>query len=206
VVGHDIGDEPAWYDVTLGGPPLDIVNNAGTELTEDGFGADRGYQALDDGRYDTPVEVFAWCGGAVLLRKEYLADVGLFDEDLFLYYEDLELSWRGAKRGWRYRYTPDSVVRHVHAATSIDRSALKRYYDERNHLVVLARHASFGLAARAAARSLLVTASYTRRDVFAPALARRPVHLDIVKNRLAAFGGYLRLLPGAISDRRAARS
>ena len=206
VVEHDVATEPAWYTLTLGGPAFDVVNNAGTLLTDDGFGVDRGYQEPDDGRYDTSIDVFAWCGGAVLLRSDYLDDVGLFDEDLFLYYEDLELSWRGAKRGWRYRYVPESIVRHVHAASSVDGSALKRYYDERNHLVVLARHASAGRAVRAAARSLLVTGSYARRDVVAPAISRRPVHVDVVKDRLTAFGGFVRLLPRAISDRRRARS
>jgi len=55
----------------------------------------------------------------------------LFDERLFLYYEDLELAWRGRRRGWRYHYVPESTVRHLHAATSDQRSPLKHYYDER---------------------------------------------------------------------------
>ena len=53
--------------------------------------------------FDEPAEVFARCGGAVLLRPAYLADVGLFDERFFLYYEDTDLSWRGRGRGWRSR-------------------------------------------------------------------------------------------------------
>ena len=59
--------------------------------------------------------MFAWCGGAVLLRRRYLDDVGLFDERFFLYYEDTDLSWRGRLRGWRYVYVPGAVVRHHHA-------------------------------------------------------------------------------------------
>ena len=159
-----IGSEPTWYDVRLRGPGVDVINNVGTELTPGGFGADRGFQERDDGQYDTPADVFAWCGAAVLLRSQYLADVGLFDERFFLYYEDLELSWRGAEHGWRYRYIPDSVVRHVHSAASVDGSAFKRFYDERNHLLLLARHGSLASAAGAAARSLLVSASYAWRD------------------------------------------
>jgi GT2 family glycosyltransferase len=202
VVIHTVGTEPGWVDVPVTGPGIDVINNVGTVLTADGFGADRGFHDPDDGRYDAPADVFAWCGGAVLLRGAYLDDVGLFEEDLFLYYEDLELSWRGAKRGWRYRCVPTSVVRHVHAASSVSGSAFKRYFDERNHLVVLARHASARDAARAAARSLLVTGSYVRRDVLAPALSNRPVRTRVVQDRLRAFGGFVRMLPGAVSDRR----
>ena len=199
---HTVDRDPRWYDVEVGGPGIDVVNNVGTALTADGYGVDRGYLDADDGRWDHPADVFAWCGGAVLLRRSYLDDVGLFEEDLFLYYEDLELSWRGAKRGWRYRCVPDSVIRHVHAASSGRDSAFKRYYDERNHLVVLARHAPVGDATRAAVRSLLVTASYARRDVLAPALGRRPVHAQVVQDRFRAFGGFLRMLPRMLRARK----
>ena len=173
VVTHTVGPEPAWFDVPTTGPGIQVVNNAGTELGPGGFGVDRGFQEPDDGSYDVPIDVFAWCGAAVLLRAEYLDDVGLFDEDLFLYYEDLELAWRGSSRGWRYRYVPTSVAHHVHAASSVSGSAFKRYFDERNHLLVLSRHGAPTDAARAIGRSLLVTASYARRDLIAPMLAGR---------------------------------
>jgi len=198
---HTVDREPRWCKVAVAGPGIDVVNNVGTELTADGYGIDRGYLDPDDGRWDHPADVFAWCGGAVLLRRAYLDDVGLFEESLFLYYEDLELSWRGAKRGWRYRCIPESVVHHVHAASSGRDSAFKRYFDERNHLVVLARHAAARDAARAAARSLMVTASYARRDVLAPALSGRPVRTRVVQDRLRAFGGFVRMAPAAIRDR-----
>ena len=131
----------------------------------------------------------------VLLRAAYLDDVGLFDEGLFLYYEDLELAWRGSTRGWRYRYVPTSVVRHVHTASSVNGSAFKRYFDERNRLLVLSRHGSAAETARAAGRSLLVTASYARRDVVAPVLAGGSPHPEIVRDRLRAWGGFAATVP-----------
>ncbi len=110
--------EPDWYAVDLPAERHDVINNAGSNLFAGGFGGDRGYLERDEGQYDEPADVFAWCGGSVLLRPEYLVDVGLFDERFFLYYEDTDLSWRGRMLGWRYRYVPTSVVRHEHAATS----------------------------------------------------------------------------------------
>ncbi|MFN8026211.1 MAG: glycosyltransferase family 2 protein [Acidimicrobiia bacterium] len=199
---HTVDTEPRWCEVTVAGPGVTVVNNVGTDLTADGFGRDRGYLDPDDGRWDAPADVFAWCGGAVLLRRDYLDDVGLFAEELFLYYEDLELSWRGIERGWRHRTVPASVVHHVHAASTGRDSAFKRYFDERNHLVVLTRHASPGDAARAVGRSLLVTASYAKRDVLAPVLSGRPVRTRVVQDRLRAFGGYVKLLPRAVRERR----
>jgi hypothetical protein len=111
-----VGSERRWHRLPVSGPPVDIVNNVGSVLIEGGYGADRGYLEPDEGQYDAPADVFAWCGGSVLLRPAYLADVGLFDERFFLYYEDTDLSWRGRSRGWRYRYVPAAVARHIHAA------------------------------------------------------------------------------------------
>jgi hypothetical protein len=204
-VVHTVGPVPAWYPVPLGSP-ITVVNNAGTELVADGYGADRGYLEPDDGRFDQPAEVFAWCGAGVLLRRAYLDDVGLFDERLFLYYEDLELAWRGRERGWRYRSVPTSVVHHVHAASTIEGSARSEYFNERNRLAVTLRHASGREATRVFVHHALVTASYARRDIAAPLLHGREPHGQSVLRRIRSFGAALRLAPAMITSRRRARS
>ncbi len=197
----ELSTAPTWHELAVTSDPVPIVNNAGSVLTPGGFGADRGYLEPDDGRFDEPGEVFAWCGAAALLSARYLADVGLLDERLFLYYEDLELAWRGRERGWRYAYVPESVVWHEHSATTGEHSHLARYQNERNHLLVLARHAPWTTAARAAGQSLLVTASYARRDVVSPMLRGDDVRPAIVQDRIRAFGGFVRLLPSMIRSR-----
>src|SRR5262249_36194318 len=119
---------PRWIEVDLPVEPHDVINNVGSNLFAGGFGGDRGYLERDEGQYDEPADVFAWCGGSVLLRPAYLTEVGRFDDRFFLYYEDTDLSWRGRLLGWRHRYVPTSVVRHEHAATSSEGSDLFRYY------------------------------------------------------------------------------
>ncbi len=185
-----VGPVPAWYTVPLGGRPFDVINNIGTVLTGDGYGADRGYLERDHGQYENPEDVFAWCGGAVLLAASYLRDVGLFDEQLFLYYEDLELAWRGRERGWRSRYVPASVVRHVHAASTVAGSSLFDYYNERNRLLMLTRHADGRTVAKALAKYVLVTGSYARRDVVSPVLRGQAPRMRAPLRRLRALGGY----------------
>lgn len=205
----EISASPAWYDVPLDGLPVDIINNAGNELVNGEFGADRGYLEPDDGRLDTPVDVFAWCGGAVLLRRDYLDHVGLFDERLFLYYEDIELSWRGRALGWRYRYDPRAVVRHLHSATTGQHAARAEHFKTRNRLLVLTRHAPIRTLIPALTRELLVTGSYARRDLVVPTLRGRDRSGVTVGQRLRAFGAYLRLAPAMLRsrqrDRRRAR-
>ena len=189
----------------MGGTPFDVINSAGGELLADGSAADRGVHQRDEGQFDRPAELAAWSGGAVLLRPAYLADVGLFDERFFLYYEDTDLSARGRARGWRYGFVPTSVVRHRHAASSGVASSLLRWHVERNRLLYLTKDAPLGLAARAVARHPLSTLSYARRDVIGPLVDRRPVDTATVRLRLSAYAGYLRLAPAMLAERWQAR-
>ncbi len=71
-----------------------------------------GWGARDDGQYDTRREVEWVPGCALLLRREALVDVGLFDERFFAYHEDVDWCTRARARGWRVLFEPDSVVRH----------------------------------------------------------------------------------------------
>jgi GT2 family glycosyltransferase len=185
-----VGPQAEWHTVPLDGRPFDVINNLGNVVIGDGYGADRGYLARDHGQYDVPEYVFAWSGATTLLATSYLADVGLFDENLFLYYEDVDLAWRGRERGWRYKYVPESVVRHVHSASTGEGSPLFDYYNERNRLLTLTRHADWRTTAKAIARYLLVTASYARRDVVSPVLRGQAPRPRIPLRRLRALGGY----------------
>jgi GT2 family glycosyltransferase len=200
-----VGTEPRWVSVPVAGEVLDIVNNVGSLVFDDGFGADRGYLEPDTGQYDEPADVFAWCGGSVLLRPAYLADVGLFDERFFLYYEDTDLSWRGLSRGWRYRYVPEAVVRHVHAASTGEGTPTFQHYAERNRLVMLAKNAPAPLAFQAAWRFALVTASYARRDIVRPLLGLHRPNVEQVRRRAGSFLSFLRMLPSILPERRRIR-
>ena len=200
-----VGADHTWFDITLGTEPFDVINNVGSNLYRGGFGGDRGFLERDRGQYEEPAEVFAWCGGAVLLKREYLDQVGLFDERLFLYYEDTDLSWRGRLRGWRYLYEPSSLVRHRHAASSGVGSPVFLFYTERNRLLMLAKNAPAKLALRAGLGEL-------RRCVRTQvsAFIVRPLRLEMPERHVSAhkrrvLKSYLLELPAMLRDRRAAR-
>ena len=195
--------EAEWFDIHLEGEPFDVINNVGSNLYRGGFGGDRGFLERDLGQYEQPAEVFAWCGGAVLLKRAYLEQVGLFDEQLFLYYEDTDLSWRGRLRGWRYMFEPTAVVRHRHAQSSGVGSPTFRFYTERNRLLVLAKNAPARLALRAGLGEI--------RRFVRSALSGyigRPIRLQMPERRVPAHRrrvliSYLRLLPAMLRERRA---
>lgn len=129
----------------------ELVNSTGTQVTTSGNGRDRDWLAPAGG--DIPSsDVFGFCGGAVALNRKALDDVGLFDDSLFLYYEDTDLSWRMRRRGWRIAYAHDAVVRHQHAASSGTRSDFFLRHNERNRVVVAIRNAPLPVVGRAITR------------------------------------------------------
>lgn len=84
-----------------------------------------------------PVEIAFASGAAVLLRTAALREIGLLDERLFLYCEDLDLGWRLRLAGYSIRLAPDSIVHHRH---EFSRSESKYFYLERNRWLVLLKN------------------------------------------------------------------
>jgi GT2 family glycosyltransferase len=94
-----------------------------------------------------PYPVDCACGGAMLIPRSALDEVGLFDDDLFAYREDLDWSLRARARGRHVLVVPASVVRHKFSASSGGGSSpTSLYYDTRNGIVVAERHAPLGWA------------------------------------------------------------
>ncbi len=81
-----------------------------------------------------PAAVFGPCAGAALYRRAMLDEIGLFDEDFFAYYEDVDLAWRAQRAGWRCLYVPGAALVHLHSATGGRLPKMKRYWLGRNKL------------------------------------------------------------------------
>jgi GT2 family glycosyltransferase len=200
---------PTWVTIAIDRPPVSLVNNVGTVRSTDGYGADRGFLEPDDGRFDQPCEVFAWSGCVVLLRRDFLEDVGHFDDRYFAYYEDLELAIRGKTRGWRYVYEPGAVARHLHSATGREGSSAFIFYNERNRLLTLARHDPSARVLAVLVGYVTATLSYGRSELGVWRRHRRRPAVSVFAARLRALGSFARLLPGTLrrrfADRRAPR-
>lgn len=63
-------------------------------------------------------EVFGATGGATLYSAAMLRDIGIFDNDFFAYYEDIDISFRAQLRGWKVYYEKSAVAYHKQGATS----------------------------------------------------------------------------------------
>lgn len=72
------------------------------------------------GRYAVPIPVpdrtreVDWLAGAsLMMRREVLDEIGLFDERFFLYFEETDLCLRAARAGWKTIYVRESEVTHI---------------------------------------------------------------------------------------------
>ncbi|MGE3542177.1 MAG: glycosyltransferase family 2 protein [Candidatus Tectimicrobiota bacterium] len=98
----------------------------------------RGRDEVDSGQYDTALyqAVFTGSGGASLFRTHMLREIGLFDQDFFAYYEDVDLGFRSQLAGWQAAYEPRAVVYHRMHATSARLPHFMRYHSHKNALYV----------------------------------------------------------------------
>jgi GT2 family glycosyltransferase len=77
-------------------------------------------------------EVFGACGAAFLIRRELFEELGGFDEDLFMVYEDVDLSYRARLRGGRCAYADTASVEHAGSASLGVASSMAVYHGQRN--------------------------------------------------------------------------
>ena len=111
------------------------LHSAGDGFGRDGIPVNRGVWQKDEGQFDNDTYIFGGCGGAVAYRRTMLDEIGLFDEDLFMYLEDVDLNWRAQLAGYKAVFAPNAVVYHHLSATG--GGAFASYYTGRNTILVL---------------------------------------------------------------------
>lgn len=94
--------------------PSNYIDSTGIYRKWYGRWYDRGQGQIDCGQYDGTEEPDALCGALLCFRFKDLATLkeNIFDEDFYLYKEDIELSIRLKKSGWRLIYEPSLLAYH----------------------------------------------------------------------------------------------
>jgi GT2 family glycosyltransferase len=108
-------------------------------LCRDGSSKQRGHME-SPASYGCPQEALCPSGCAAFYRREMLDQIGVFDEDFFLYCEDTDLGLRARWAAWECLYVPEAVVEHRYSHSAGKASALKAYYVERNRLFLLVKN------------------------------------------------------------------
>ncbi len=130
-------------------PDTHIIDGVGDGYSYCGMAFRAGQGEVDIGQYDLSREVFGACGGAAIYRRALLEEVGLFDEDFFMYYEDVDLAFAIQFLGYKVLYVPTAIAYHVgHPNTG--RSKFIQRLTTKNTINVMMKNMPLTLALRLA--------------------------------------------------------
>jgi GT2 family glycosyltransferase len=113
----------------------DRINACGNEISFTGLTSCRGLNQPAS-NFQQAETVSAISGAAFIIKRSVLDQIGGFDEDFFIYYEDTDLSLRAMLAGYTCLFVPTSIVYHKYAFRFSPR---KGYYQERNRYYSLLR-------------------------------------------------------------------
>lgn len=121
----------------------DVIDSTGHVLTTARLIQNRGAGQEDVGQWEDAGPVFGASGALSVHRRAMLDDVAwrpgeVLSEDLFAYFEDVELDWRARLLGWDAWYEPRAVARHQRGGIGPRRTVAVDALNWANRLLVIA--------------------------------------------------------------------
>lgn len=102
----------------------------------------RGVDEVDHRQYNQPSLTDFASGCGMLVKKEVFEKIGFFDDDYFLYLEDVDFCQRAKLAGFQILYVPQAYLWHLNAGSSSVGGPLHDYYLTRNRLLFGFKYAS----------------------------------------------------------------
>lgn len=109
-----------------------IIDGVGILINEVGQARSIGWQEKDQGQFEEENYIFGATGGASLFRKKEFIKLGMFDEDFFMYSEEVDFAFRAQFVGLKSIYCPQAIVYHKHKATAKRSLSKVEYWQFRN--------------------------------------------------------------------------
>jgi GT2 family glycosyltransferase len=120
------------------------LDNAGSFFTKIGFLDHWGFNKKDSGEYNNEKEIFSAKGACMMIRKELIDKIGLFDKDYFAYFEESDFCWRVWLSGYKIIYYPKTSIRHkVGFTTKSQNVNFLNYLYYRNRICSLIKNLEF---------------------------------------------------------------
>ncbi|MBI2315279.1 glycosyltransferase family 2 protein [Candidatus Daviesbacteria bacterium] len=108
------------------------IDGVGILINEVGQAKSIGWEQEYKGQFEKENYIFGATGGASLFRKKEFTKLGMFDQNYFMYSEEVDLAFRAQFQGYKSIYYPKAVVYHKHKATAKKSPALVEYWQFRN--------------------------------------------------------------------------
>lgn len=117
------------------------LDNTGSYLTATGFLEHEGCLEKDSPKFSQEKKVFATKGACMLIKREVINKVGLFDKDFFAYFEESDFCWRVWLAGYEVIYFPETYIFHKLGATSKNMNQLNiNYHSLKNRICSLLKN------------------------------------------------------------------
>jgi hypothetical protein len=143
-----VGPKVYYYDFP------NIIDSAGMKTNVWlGYFGSIGNKHLDAGQYDTQQEVDSISGCCLLVKKEVIHQVGMFDESFFSYWDEVDYCFRAKRAGFRIIYVPQAIAWHKKVLKkkfwgklpyAEQASPIAYYYWTRNNFKFMRKHGSKG--------------------------------------------------------------
>jgi len=129
-----------------------LIDTIGLKIFKNHRVIDEKQGVRDNEEFNAPREIFGPSGAAPIYRRTALENIKLnneyFDEDFFIYKEDVDLAYRLRIGGWKSFNVPQAIGYHDRSITKKGnvianrtlKSQFANYYSYRNHLFVLAKN------------------------------------------------------------------
>ncbi|MEI6288091.1 MAG: glycosyltransferase family 2 protein [bacterium] len=140
----------------------DIIDSCGLKLLKNHQVVELGSGESKE-NFTHQQKVFGHSGALVMLRRLALEEIAIqlkgqnvpeyFDEDFFLYKEDVDLEWRLQLAGWSALFVPEAVAYHIRALAGTEgqkimeiiknkkkQSPLSKYYSYQNHFLLIIKN------------------------------------------------------------------
>lgn len=95
-----------------------IIDGVGILINEVGQARSIGWNEEDLGQYERPMYIFGATGGASLFKRNLFLKLGMFDENYFMYSEEVDFAFRAQFLGFKSLYCPKALVFHKQKATA----------------------------------------------------------------------------------------
>lgn len=125
-----------------------IIDNAGDFIKRRGTPYARGHGEKDQGQYDNAEYIWGACAGAAIYKREIFEKAGLFDEDFFAYFEDVDFNFRMQLLGYKCYYNPKAVCYHKRGATLKDKVGFETMLCEKNLIALRLKNYPLNLLLR----------------------------------------------------------
>lgn len=170
----------------------DVIDSAGDGLSTNLRAYKRG-EGFKASLFMDEEYVFGACAGAALYRREMLDEVGFFDDDFFLIFEDADLNFRAQLAGWKCLFVPDAVVLHKVSPSLGKIGDLKTFYSVRNGKIMILKNTP-----------IILMFKYLPLHIFEEIVFSFEHHIKAgtFKSYMRAYCEFLRSIPRCLAKRK----